>query len=507
MKKAVIYARVSTDEQAREGQSIEVQIKLCRKYAENEELEIVDTFVDEGKSATNMRRPALQDMMELIQDKRSNIEVVLVQDTDRLARNTLDHLKIKALLKKNGAQLIAISQPLIDDSPEGNLIDTLLAATNAFQSQITGRKVSKVMEQKAENGWFPGGTPPLGYRNILNPAPSSNLDKKIIAIDDSVAPYIREVFNKYSDGQVSTAAMADYLNSVGVRSPMGGKINTSTMINTLKNSFYIGQFKWKDKVYDGKHETLIDEEIFKKVQMVMKSHNKGATRKRRHNFLLRGFLFYQDTKRQMWGDYHLKRGVEYRFYYCKTTGKGSYFSADELEDQVQEIFNSIEITEKYKNDIMATAKRLLKESQGLLNSERQRLNKEKLKFQKAISDAEDDRYVKKVITSDDFNRLSTKYKNNVKSIDRQLKDLDIDHSNRLKQLDRLVNLAENISQTYYASEDPLKREYLALFFEKFWVKDGKIIDYVLTDRVKDMIEEESVRVNQSMMPRMDSNHN
>ena len=100
MKNAVIYARVSTDEQAREGQSIEVQIKLCRNYAENNDLNIVSTFVDEGMSATNMNRPALQDMLEAVQDKVNKISVVLVQDTDRLARNTLDHLKIKSFLKR-----------------------------------------------------------------------------------------------------------------------------------------------------------------------------------------------------------------------------------------------------------------------------------------------------------------------------------------------------------------------------------------------------------------------
>ena len=505
MKNAVIYARVSTDEQAREGQSIEVQIKLCRNYAENNDLNIVNTFVDEGKSATNMNRPALQDMLEAVQDKVNKISVVLVQDTDRLARNTLDNLKIKSFLKKHEAQLIAINQPLIDDSPEGNLIDTMLAATNAFQSQITGRKVSKVMEQKAEFGWFPGGTPPLGYRNVLNPDPTSNLDKKIIAIDESVAPYIQEAFKEYAAGDKSTADITDLLNSKRVKSPTGRSLNTSTIVNTLKNPFYIGRFKWKKKLYDGKHEPLVEESLFNNVQLVMKSHNRGATRKRKHNFLLRGFLFYEDSGRQMWGDYHLKRDKEYKLYFCKDTGKGSYFPAKDIEKEVEDLFESIEISEEYKQEIMATAKKMLKEVRGSKESERRRLMSEKAKLEKALSDAEDDRYIKKVITIDDFNRLAKKYRQSLKSILKQLEGLEVDHSDRLKQLERIVGLAENIGETYQKAEPQMKREYLTLFFTKLWVKDGKISSYELSPQVKPLIEEGAVRVRSSLMPRLDSN--
>jgi site-specific DNA recombinase len=209
MKYAAIYARVSTEEQAQNGKSIETQINLCRKYAAENDLTVENNiFVDEGKSATTMSRPALQDMLIALQDKNNQVSILLVQDTDRLARNTLDHLNIKRILKKHDIVLVSISQPLLDDSPEGNLIDTMLAATNAFQSQITGRKTSKVLEQKAELGWYPGGVPALGYRNADNPAPSSTLDQRIVVIDDSVAPYIKTIFERYAEGNTNMDTLA-----------------------------------------------------------------------------------------------------------------------------------------------------------------------------------------------------------------------------------------------------------------------------------------------------------
>jgi site-specific DNA recombinase len=154
MKLGLIYSRVSTDEQAKEGQSIDAQIKLCKAYMEQNGYVLAKDgiYKDEGKSGSNTNRPGLQDLLLRVSEEKT-IEAVFVLDTDRLARNTLDHLKIKNIFKKHNVTLVSISQPMIDDSPEGNFIDVVLAGANALQSQITGRKTSKVMEQKVEAGW------------------------------------------------------------------------------------------------------------------------------------------------------------------------------------------------------------------------------------------------------------------------------------------------------------------------------------------------------------------
>ena len=90
MKKAYIYARVSTEEQAEEGKSIETQEKLCRDWAKNNNYIILGIYKDEGKSATSLNRPGLQDLLSKCQEKTNESDSILVQDTDRLARNTFD---------------------------------------------------------------------------------------------------------------------------------------------------------------------------------------------------------------------------------------------------------------------------------------------------------------------------------------------------------------------------------------------------------------------------------
>ncbi len=158
MKQGLVYTRVSTEDQAKEGQSIEAQLKICTFFASENDIHISEVFKDEGKSGSNTNRPGLKALLERASDDL-NIDCVLVMDTDRIARNTYDHLGIKALLKKHNVKLISVSQPMIDDSPEGNFIDTVLASANALQSQITGRKSSKVMFEKIKIGWWAGKAP------------------------------------------------------------------------------------------------------------------------------------------------------------------------------------------------------------------------------------------------------------------------------------------------------------------------------------------------------------
>ena len=133
MNKALIYCRVSTDEQAGdERHSLKTQLRLCERGIEDmKTYKLADNGVykDPGKSATNMNRPGLQDMLIRIQEDKS-IGAVFVQDTDRLARNASDHLTIKTLLRKHNVELISVSQPGLENTPEGNFMDLIIAGSS-----------------------------------------------------------------------------------------------------------------------------------------------------------------------------------------------------------------------------------------------------------------------------------------------------------------------------------------------------------------------------------------
>lgn len=207
MLKAAIYSRVSTEEQANEGKSIEVQIDICRKWTTENGYSIVGVYSEPGKSATTLKgREALQEAIAQCQDEK--IDALLVMDTDRLARNPADHYFIKKALAKSGTKLIAVNQPMVNDSAEGNLIEAVLAGMNAFQSEITGRKVKKSLEKKCQEGWWPGWAP-LGYININKGSDDKPI--RVIEIDPERGPLITEFFRLYSTGNYSIDALVDLL--------------------------------------------------------------------------------------------------------------------------------------------------------------------------------------------------------------------------------------------------------------------------------------------------------
>ena len=506
MKTALIYARVSTEEQAEEGQSIETQIRICKKWAKDNDYRIAEIYKDEGKSATNLNRPALQDLLARCKDD-VGIDAILVQDTDRLARNTLDHLTIKAVLKKKNIKIISISQPMIDDSPEGNLIDTILASVNTFQSQLTGRKTSKVLEEKAKMGWYPGGRPPLGYMNAENSNPTSTLDKRIVVLNPEVAPYIKQMFEMYSTSNYSVKFLANWLNKKGIKSVTGGLMHPSSVDNYLNDRFYVGKFLWNGKTYQGKHEKLIDEGMFNKIQEILGERNQHASRKRIHNFLLSGFAYCADCGGRFWAEYHRKKsGKEYEHYLCSKCKTNTYVKVEDLEQQVEKIFQKIELSKEYTKEIMDSALAMVKDLRQNTDSENKRLTLKKNKLNSALKDVEDQRFVYKTITDEKYLSLSSRYEADIKTIDDELAKLTIDKSEKIKELDKLLRLAENIGMAYKEATPAQKRNYLTMFFKKFDVSKGKIVKYHLTNEIKELIENGSVRVRTNGLPRVDSNH-
>ncbi len=503
MKIAFIYRRVSTDEQADNGKSIETQEHICRKWAKDNDYLVAEIFTDEGKSATTLNRAALKDMLAKCKDSATHIDAIIVQDTDRLARNTFDHLTIKALLEKCHTRLISVSQPIIDDSPEGNLVDTIIASVNTFQSQITGRKTSKVLEQKAKMGWFPGGTPPLGYKNADNATSTSSLDRRIISIDELVAPHIRKCFEMYATGNYNLQNIADYLNKNNIKPKYGREIHESYIARMFRNIFYIGKFVWNDITYDeAKQPQLISTSLFLKVGTVLDAHNKYATRKRRHDFLLRGFVFCQECQSQMWAEQHTKvNGNVYTQYFCPKCKRGTYIDTDKLEKRVERIFSGIEISDSYVQHVLATAKKILSEDRSNHDVENKRLNTEKIKVERAMKEAEDARFITHTLTQEAFTRIYTRFERELKNIDGASSNLRNDHSKSIAILEKVLRLAEDIGQAYLDAGFLLKRNYLGIFFKRFEVRGGKIVKYELTDELKPLIKNGSVRVSATGLPR------
>lgn len=235
MKRAVLYARVSTDKQSREGISIDAQEALARERCEREGWKLTAIYTD-VMSGTRDKRP---DFQRLLADAEGRaFDVLLVYRTDRLARSTLKLLQVVAELGDRGVGLVSLTEPLDLTTPMGKAMFQITATFAELESANTGARVRDAMRHRAATTGKHIGPTPDGYireaDGTLVPCPTR-------------APIILEAFTLYANGGTARST-CDTLNARGYRGRMGGPWRSGTLIPILKNPIYKGALTY------GRHE-------------------------------------------------------------------------------------------------------------------------------------------------------------------------------------------------------------------------------------------------------------
>ena len=271
---AVLYARVSSREQEREGYSIPAQRKMLAEYARSRGFEIVREFVD-IESAKNPGRKEFGNMLQLLKSHESRI--VLVEKTDRLYRNRTDALAFEELIEKRGVEVHLVKEARViekDSRSQDKFMHDIHVAVAKHYVENLRDEVKKGMREKAEQGIYPGRAP-YGYRN--------NRLTRAIDIDEAKAPIIKNAFELYATGRESlTTLRKTIVENHGLR------VSRAYLETILKNPFYIGQFVWRGVIYDGTHVPLISLDLFQRVQDTFAGRNKPKYRK--HKFAFAGLL-------------------------------------------------------------------------------------------------------------------------------------------------------------------------------------------------------------------------
>jgi len=210
-EKVGIYVRVSTEEQAKEGISIDAQIERCKAFCKSRGWKVFRIYTDAGFSAGSLKRPALKNLLDDIESKKFNI--LLFYKIDRLSRNLKDLLYMLDDLKNKGINFTSVTEQ----------IDTTTAMGTAF-FQILHRA-------------------PMGY---------TYRNKKLV-VNDEDAEKVKEIFNMWASG-VHYKEISEKF-----------KLPVSTLYEIIKNPIYIGKIRYREQLYKAAHQPIIDEELFNKV--------------------------------------------------------------------------------------------------------------------------------------------------------------------------------------------------------------------------------------------------
>jgi site-specific DNA recombinase len=300
---AVLYARVSSKDQEREGFSIPAQLDLLRSYAADHKLELAAEFVD-VETAKQAGRAAFGQMMAFAK-KHCGRLIILVEKTDRLCRNlrdwvTVDELDAEIHLVKEGVVL----------SPESRSHEKFMHGIKVLMAknyvENLGEETKKGMAAKAKQGIWPSFAPP-GYTNVIGPN-----GKRTIEPDPIDGPIITRLFKRFASGDVSIKAVAREFTTIRRR-----RLYPAQIHQALRKRIYTGDFDFDGTTYKGTHAPLVSQETWDRVQSILdgRSLNKSPVK---HQFTLSGLVHCGHCGCLMVGELKKRR---YVYYHC-TAARG-----------------------------------------------------------------------------------------------------------------------------------------------------------------------------------------
>lgn len=346
IKYCAVYTRKSTEEGLEQDfNSLDAQREGCLAYIASQKAEgwvpVIEEYDDGGFSGGNLERPALRRLMEDI--KSGKINIVVVYKIDRLTRALMDFSKLVEVFDKYGVTFVSITQSFNTTTSMGRLTLNVLLSFAQFEREVIGERVRDKIAASKKKGMWMGGNPPLGY----------DIQYRKLVPNKEEAKKVRHLFERYLDiGSVTR--MKQELDLEGIASKVityksgenagGKKFSRGALYALLSNPIYVGQIRHKDKTYEGQHEGIISESLWRDVQSQLEQQatvNKGR-KVSRHINLLKGLLFDEEGTLYT-PSYTIKSKMQYRYYISqnvlklksKPDGLLSRIPAQEIEDAVE----------------------------------------------------------------------------------------------------------------------------------------------------------------------------
>jgi len=324
MKRAVIYARVSTKRQADDGLPVESQVDHCKTKAAALDATVTKVFVDGGISGTTDRRPSFQDALNYC--AVMNIDYFICWSSSRFARNHLDAGHYKGLLARYGTRLIYSSTEVDLRTDDGWFIDAIGAVIDERYSRQVASDTRRSMLKAARDGYFLGGTVPFGYVAVAEGK------RKRLTEHPTEAVVVRQIFSMCLQG-CGTKMIAMNLNAQGL-TRRGAPWTKNALTYIVRNQIYAGwtvfnrttkraQNPQEDWVRVPNHTPLIDPEDFEKVQKMKTDRSpSNVGGQPRSNFAFTGLLRCAGCGASLQTCSGTGRGRTYHYYGCRNSLSG-----------------------------------------------------------------------------------------------------------------------------------------------------------------------------------------
>ena len=464
-ERAVIYTRVSTEEQVREGMSLEAQESACREYCVRTGYSVVRIFVEEGESAKTADRTQLKELLAFCREDRK-ISVVVVHKIDRFARQAQDHMQLRSLLAAMGVTLRSVTEP-IDDTYTGKFMEGIFALVAELDNNIRADRSIKGMRQKLENGYwtFP---PPLGYE-----ASKDTRGNKNIVPDPDRAELIRWAFERFSTGLYTRQQVLREVTARGLLTKKGKAVSPQTFQQTLRKPVYAGRIAVWGIDVRAQHQGIVSEETFNKVQAILNGKRTTITPRPRNNedFPLRHFVRCGKCGDPLTASWSSGRTKRYAYYHCQEGC--TRVSKAVFETAFVELLKKLQPQAEYVALFREVVLDVLKAKQGE-SIESQTAIERKLRELRSNRDKLEQAHVyQRTIDSETYQRMRTALLSDITLTEMELRESLLDVIDAGEVIEFALNVLVNASNLWKtASLDTKQRFQQVLFPEGAEYADG-----------------------------------
>lgn len=475
--KALILARVSTEEQKEAGNSLPAQLERLKNYCERKGLTISDTFSFD-ESAYKQQREKFNEILDKIKTNKETIALVC-DKIDRLIRNfTQDLVTLENLRYTGKIELHFPSDNIIlhKDSPAPDLFHfTIGVGLAKYYSDSISDNVKRAFEAKLRRGEILGPAP-YGYRNTK----MTNGNKWVVP-EPFEFQVVKTIFTMYASSLYSMAVIRIKLNE-----DFNINLSNGGIDHILNNKFYCGFMKYKGAYYQHPYERAIDEEIYDKVQEVKAGKCKPNQPKAKYGGKLityRGMIKCAYCGCSITAD---RKKDKYTYYYCTDYFKKhkvnnipvEYIIEDDLTDQFAKMFEQMYVPSKIVDKITNTLKASHDGKKEIYKIQYDQLVKQHKEYETMLESLYDDK-ASKCITIDEYNKRYDRYRSEQVKVEGRLSQLTKADDNYYVSANTVLSLASRAHSLFKSSKDDEKQQILQLVLSNC-VLDGKKVQYNLT---------------------------
>ena len=482
LSRAVIYLRVSTNEQAEtdfgsEGFSIPAQREACLRKAQALDAAVVEEYVDRGESARSAARPQLQAMLERLRRDR-DIDHVIVHKVDRLARSREDDVAIVMAIRGSGARVVSATEN-IDETPSGKLLHGIMATIAEFYSSNLSAEAKKGMEQKARVGGTVG-LAPIGYRNTA--AEVEGREIRTVVVDEARAAHIRWAFDQFATGEWTIGQMTEALAERGLLARATRRYPERPLSNSrvhmmLRNPYYVGIVTYNGVQYPGRHPAIVPPSTFDDVQGVLDMRSVGGEHPIRRTHYLKGMVACGRCRSRLGISFNRSRtGVLYPYFFClgrqndKTSCDLPYLPMEQVEAHVEDFWRLVRISgdqvEAVRSDVRALIQLASAQHETDLAAQAERLRRLDAEEQKALQ-----AHYADAISLDLLKAEQRRIRGERAEAERVVASLTTEHEAMGRALDDVLARVEHCDLAYLAGSPQVRRELCFAIFRRIYIED------------------------------------